>query len=64
MRAKEGGEIQRERERERKGRGGRGVCKQETCFEILIRGSGRGLERRDEKKKGGTFEASECSLHS
>lgn len=26
--------------------------KQETCFEILICGSGRGLERRDEKKKG------------
>lgn len=23
--------------------------KQETCFEILICGSGRGLERRDEK---------------
>lgn len=26
--------------------------KQETCFEILIRGSGRGLVHRDEKKRG------------
>lgn len=47
-------------------RGGGEGCKQETCFEILIHGSGRGLEHRDEKKKKkgrGTFEARECSLH-
>lgn len=52
------------------GNGGRGAqrggggCKQETCFEILIRGSGRGLVHRDEKKKRrGTFEARECTLN-
>lgn len=44
-------------------RGGSGGSKQETCFEILIRSSGRGLEHRDEKSRG-TFEARECSLHS
>lgn len=57
MGAKEGGEGWREEGRER-------GCKQETCFEILICGSGRGLEHRDEKKSRGTFEARECSLHS
>lgn len=40
------------RERREGGGGGGGGCKQETCFEILIRGSGRGLEHRDEKKQG------------
>lgn len=43
-----------------------GGRKQETCFEILICGSGRGLERRDEKEKkrsGGSFEARECFMH-
>jgi len=50
---------------ERRGaRGGwGGGCKQETCFEILIRGSGRGLEHRDEISRE-TFEARECSLPS
>lgn len=43
--------------------GGREGCKQETCFEILIHGSGRRLVHRDEKTRG-TFEARECSLHS
>lgn len=31
--------------------GAGGGCQQETCFEILIHGSGRGLEHRNEKKK-------------
>lgn len=53
------------RYRERRRVEGEGGCKQETCFEILIRGSGCGLVHRDEKKKKGrgTFEARECSLH-
>lgn len=49
--------------------GGVRGCELETCFEILILGSGRGLEHRDgERKKkrggGGAFEARECSMHS
>lgn len=40
-----GGKRGRGRYREKRvERGGGGGCKQETCFEILIRGSGRGLE--------------------
>lgn len=37
---------------ERGGDGWRGGAKLETCFEILIRGPGRGLVHRDEKTQG------------
>lgn len=50
MGAREEGKIERGEEAVAAGRR-RWGRKQETCFEILICGSGRGLERRDEKKK-------------
>lgn len=42
------------RYREKRGDGKRGEsgCEQETCFEILICGFGRGLVHRDEKMQG------------
>lgn len=62
--AREEGKIERGEEAAAAAGRRRWGRKQETCFEILICGSGRGLERRDEKKKsGGTFEARECFMH-
>lgn len=52
MGAREEGKIERGEEAAGRWWWGR---KQETCFEILICGSGRRLERRDEKKERGNL---------